>query len=493
MRTVSALRRVGLTVAVAAALAVPGLSPLSASATVTASPAPARAAAVPAATSTGVVVEAPSYVPQDAVGRAMVPVQIRAVDSTAGAVLTFSAAGLPPGLAISAGGVVSGTPSTGGQYSVTATATDQNGVSGSATFTWDAYGTITVSAPALTTVGVGYPVSVQVTATDSVPGQTVTFYQGSGGNVPGTLSMSPTGLITGTILQSSGNNGYFDYWVIATDGLGADNSYLIQFQAVLGPGPSAPGELKSAIGGKCLDDTGSGTADNNPVQLWSCTGDAAQQWQVDGQEITDFGKCLSTFNGGATNGTKAVLYSCQTTFNNINLSQLWSGDYATLFNDREGCLDDPNASQANGVKLQVWDCNERVQQNWTLPTGAMTSAISHMCADDTNASAANGTKVQLWTCNGQKSQQWMETLDNNIQIHGKCLDVVNNGTANGSKLQLWTCNNTPNQAWYTLPDGQIVNQGSGRCLDDPSATTKDGTRLQIWDCNASTQQSWRVP
>ena len=493
MRIVPALRRVGLTVVLAAALAVPGLAPLSADATVTASPAPARAAAAPTPTSTGVVVEAPSYVPSDPVGSAILPVQIRAVDSTAGAVLTFSATGLPPGLAISTDGVISGAPSTGGQYSVTVTATDQNGVSGSATFTWDAYGTITVSAPAETTVGVGYPVSVQVTATDSVPGQTVTFHQGSGSNVPGTLSISPTGLITGTIVQSSGDNEWFSYWVTATDGLGAGRAYLIQFQALLGPGPSAPGELKSAVGGKCLDDTGSGTADNNPVQLWSCNGDAAQQWQVDGQEIMDLGECLSTFNGGAANGTKAVLYSCQTTFNNINLSQLWTGDGATLFNDREGCLDDPNASQANGVKLQVWDCNGREQQNWTLPTGAMTSAISHMCADDTNASAANGTKVQLWTCNGQKSQQWMATLDNNIRIQGKCLDVVNDGTANGSKLQLWTCNNTPNQAWYTLPDGQIVNQGSGRCLDDPGATTKDGTQLQIWDCDASIQQSWRVP
>jgi glucosylceramidase len=85
-------------------------------------------------------------------------------------------------------------------------------------------------------------------------------------------------------------------------------------------------------------------------------------------------------------------------------------------------------------------------------------------------------------------------LDGTIRIHGKCLDVVNHGTADGSKVQLWSCTGAAsNQLWYTLPDGQIVNEGSSRCLDDSSASSKDGTRLQIWDCNGLIQQSWRVP
>ena len=67
-------------------------------------------------------------------------------------------------------------------------ATDQTGASGSASFTWDAYGTITIAAPAETTVAVGYPVSLQVQATDSVPGQTLTFHLVSS-DAPGTLSV----------------------------------------------------------------------------------------------------------------------------------------------------------------------------------------------------------------------------------------------------------------------------------------------------------------
>ena len=499
MRPVPALRRVGVTVAVVAVLAVPGLSPLSAGATVTASAASAGAASTstPASTGAGVTVDRPD-IRKDPVGSAITPLQVIARDSTAGAVLSFSASGLPIGLAISPAGLISGTPSTGGQYSVTVTATDQTGASGSASFIWDAYGTITLAAPAETTVAVGFPVSLQVTATDSVPGQTLTFHQVPntlrGAITPPGLSVSASGLITGSILRSS-LPGWFMLWVSATDGLGAVGEYLLQFQALLGPGPAEPGPMKSAVAGKCVDDTGSGTADNNPIQLYSCNGDAAQQWQVDGDEIMDFGKCLSSLNGGTANGTGVVLYSCDTSNIAIATSQGWSDNAgAELSNEGSArCLDDPNASRANGVKLQVWDCNGRVQQNWTLPTGPMTSAIPRMCADDSDASTANGAKVQLWTCNGQKSQQWTAMLDGTIRVQGKCLDVVNHGTANGSKVQLWTCNGASNQLWFTLPDGQIVNDGSGRCLDDPAASSKAGTRLQIWDCNGQIQQSWRVP
>jgi hypothetical protein len=499
MRAAPALRRAAVAFAVVTALAIPGLSPLSAGATVTASTPSARAASAPTPTSTAAPVEVyPPDTQQDPVRTAIKPLQVTGQDSTADAVLTFSASGLPTGLAISSAGLISGTPTTGGQYSVTVTATDQNGASGSASFTWDAYGTITISAPPETTVGVGFPVSVQITALDSVPGQTLTFRQvpsgfPSGPIAPPGLSVSPSGLITGSILRQPAS-GWYMLFVTATDGLGASSEYDLQFQALLGPGPAEAGPVKSAVAGKCLDDTGSGTADNNPVQLYSCNGDAAQQWAVDGSEITDFGKCLSTVNGGTAIGAGAVLYDCNTGNFAINVAESWSSAGAELTDDgSQRCLDDPNASQANGVKLQVWSCNGRIQQNWTLPSGPMNSAIPGMCAEGSGASAANGAQVQIWSCNGQKSQQWTAEPDNTIRVQGKCLDIVNKGTSNGSKLQLWSCSDTSNQLWFTLPDGQIANVGTGRCLDDPSASSKDGTQLQIWDCNGGTQQSWRVP
>ncbi len=49
---------------------------------------------------------------------------------------TWSATGLPGGLTVSSGGVISGTPTTAGTFSVTVKATDAAAKTGTATFTW---------------------------------------------------------------------------------------------------------------------------------------------------------------------------------------------------------------------------------------------------------------------------------------------------------------------------------------------------------------------
>jgi hypothetical protein len=68
------------------------------------------------------------------VNTAITPLQLQASGGTAP--YTFSATGLPAGLSISAGGLITGTPTATGTYSVTASATDSLGASGSTTFTW---------------------------------------------------------------------------------------------------------------------------------------------------------------------------------------------------------------------------------------------------------------------------------------------------------------------------------------------------------------------
>jgi len=130
-----------------------------------------------------------------------VSLQIHASDSATGQTLTYSATGLPAGLSInSSSGLISGTPTTAGTSSVTVTATDTTNASGSASFTWTINpvggNTVTVTNPGNQTGTVGTAVSLQIHASDSATGQTLTY---SATGLPAGLSInSSTGLISGT-------------------------------------------------------------------------------------------------------------------------------------------------------------------------------------------------------------------------------------------------------------------------------------------------------
>jgi subtilase family serine protease len=149
--------------------------------------------------------------------------QINATDSASGQTLTYSATGLPAGLSISSStGLISGTPTTAGSNSVTVTAKDTTGATGSASFTWtinSATGnTVTVTNPGSQTGTVGTAASLQINATDSASGQTLTY---SATGLPAGLSISSsTGLISGTPTTAGSNS----VTVTAKDTTGATGS-----------------------------------------------------------------------------------------------------------------------------------------------------------------------------------------------------------------------------------------------------------------------------
>jgi hypothetical protein len=137
-----------------------------------------------------------------------VSLQVSATD-TGGGTLSYKATGLPAGLSIgSSTGLISGTPSTAGSSTVKVTATDSTGPSGSASFGWTVStaggNTVTVTNPGSQAGTVGTEVSLQIHATDSASGQTLSY---SAAGLPGGLSINTsTGLISGTPAIAGSNN-----------------------------------------------------------------------------------------------------------------------------------------------------------------------------------------------------------------------------------------------------------------------------------------------
>ena len=107
----------------------------------------------------------------------------------------------------------------------------------------------------------------------------------------------------------------------------------------------------------CLNDQGAGTAAGNPVVIWSCDGQAAQNWTVQPDGTLRFaGKCLDTASSGTVSGTRLDLLSC-----NASASQQWrisvTGGGGIVENPASGlCLADPCDATGNGTAVVVASC-----------------------------------------------------------------------------------------------------------------------------------------
>jgi hypothetical protein len=162
--------------------------------------------------------------------------QVQASDSATGKTFTYSATDLPLGLSISSStGAITGSPTMAGSYTTTVTVGDGSGAS-SVNFDWTigATGTgdtVTVTNPGTQAGTVGTAASLQVKATDSASGQTLT-YAASG--LPAGLSISSTtGLVSGTPTTAGSSS----VTVTVTDGTGAKGTASFTWTISAGSSP----------------------------------------------------------------------------------------------------------------------------------------------------------------------------------------------------------------------------------------------------------------
>jgi glucosylceramidase len=127
-------------------------------------------------------------------------------------------------------------------------------------------------------------------------------------------------------------------------------------------GPSTSTGPITGLAGKCVDVAGANAANGTAVQLYTCSGSAAQQWTV------------------GTDGTIRALGKC---------------------------LDVVDRSTANGAKVQLWDCAGGANQQWTYTTGHdLVNPAANKCLDVTDNNAGDGTRLQIWDCTGGANQKW---------------------------------------------------------------------------------------
>ncbi|WP_086829864.1 endo-1,4-beta-xylanase [Streptomyces sp. NRRL B-24572] len=161
-----------------------------------------------------------------------------------------------------------------------------------------------------------------------------------------------------------------------------------------------------------------------------------------------------------------------------------SGDTPLLFNG------DGSKKPAYTSVLNALNAGSTTPTPTPTPgAGPIKGVASGRCVDVPNSSTTDGTQVQLWDCNGRTNQQWTLTSAGELRVYGdKCLDAA--GTANGSKVQIYSCWGGDNQKWRLDSDGSIVGVQSGLCLDAAANGTANGTLIQLYQCWNGTNQKW---
>ena len=117
----------------------------------------------------------------------------------------------------------------------------------------------------------------------------------------------------------------------AADTSGSPSESSVEGVSGTSAGPIHPFATSSL----CLDVVNQSTANGAQVQVWSCSGNANQQWTYDGTSLRVYGtKCLDVTGGSTTNGTKLQIWDCASG----NANQAWYGEDA-LDGNPLGCGD----------------------------------------------------------------------------------------------------------------------------------------------------------
>ena len=131
------------------------------------------------------------------------------------------------------------------------------------------------------------------------------------------------------------------------------------------PATTSPAGPKNTLVGAGSGEFSSSAAgvDGTRLEIWTCDGTASQQWTFSGSTIRSAGLCMDAAGAGTANGTPVQVARCSG--NPAQQFQLQSNGYV-YSPYAGGCLDVYKLGTDNGAKLQLWDCANTTNQIWTL-------------------------------------------------------------------------------------------------------------------------------
>jgi chitinase len=215
-----------------------------------------------------------------------------------------------------------------------------------------------------------------------------------------------------TLESFAAGNGVQELSFWEVDGYDKATGYAYSriFNAITGGGGTVTGPTGAITGlaGKCADVAGGNSANGTAIDLYTCNGTAAQQWQVasDGT-LRALGKCMDVAAAGTANGTVVDLYDCNGTG-----AQQWTRSGATLVNPASGkCLDVTGPSSADGTHLQIWTCGTGTNQQWTLPGGTATAPVISLKAHANGKFVTAGSTALIASATAVGTAQQFDEID----------------------------------------------------------------------------------
>jgi streptogrisin C len=123
-------------------------------------------------------------------------------------------------------------------------------------------------------------------------------------------------------------------------------------------------------------------------------------------------------------------------------------------------------------------------------TSSVVSDWNGKCVDVPSGVFNDGVRLQMWGCNNTAAQKWTFVNGTLQTSNNKCMDVAGGATAAGTPIQIANCSGNPAQQWVLSAAGDLVNPQANRCLDINGWNGNDGASLIIWDCTGGANQKW---